>query len=55
MKTYMEWNYSATIIDLGARQRCVQLHARADLPSGKESLVLTGQEVVYTPEPVWTA
>jgi hypothetical protein len=31
-----------------------QLQALAALPSGKEDLVTTGEEVGWAPEPVWT-
>jgi len=31
-----------------------QLHAPAALPTGKESLVPTGYEAGWAPEPVWT-
>jgi hypothetical protein len=41
-------------LDLGTSWVCGQLHASAALTPGKELLVPIGQEVGWTPEPVWT-
>jgi hypothetical protein len=55
MKTYGEWRYSATILDLSTRWRwVVRLHALAALPPGKSSSVSIGYVLGWDPEPVWT-
>jgi hypothetical protein len=52
LKTYGEWRYSSTILDMGTRWRCCQLHTAAALPPGKESPVPIGWEAGWALEPV---
>jgi hypothetical protein len=49
-----QWKYSSTIVDLGTRWKCVQLHALAALSPGKEPPAPIGYEAGWAPEPVWT-
>jgi hypothetical protein len=46
MKTHGVWKHSSITFD--------QLHTWAALTPGKEAAVPTGEEVGWTPEPVWT-
>jgi hypothetical protein len=51
MKTYGEWKYSSTILDLGTRWRCFQFHAPATLKPGLKAPVSIGYKDVWAPGP----
>jgi hypothetical protein len=55
MKTYEEWGYSSTILNLVTRRRrMAKIHAPSALYPWKVPPIPTGYEAVGAPKPVWT-
>jgi hypothetical protein len=52
LKEVGEWRYRSTILDLGSKWRCYQLHGLAVLPPRKYSLVPFEQQVGWAPGPI---